>query len=282
MKKPETLGRDPKSDYDLAIKRRSAASAELLLEVRDRVFSEYWRYFHLIASESAKGSKSAMTGTRHGGALIGNYRLMDSGRPLDGIRMDVIQSAFLALCWMCEAATAITVDHFLPKSRFPEFSILYFNLLPVCSECNNNKRDRIFSPKIRFGHPYVTQDLVEELPWLDCVVGIQDSEVTIKFRILKSADYFDELQDAFTALKLERRYQALAIQEVYNIVDEVNNLGVPAIVARGAIDLSRRAVVLEMRYGHDYWKVPLLKALDRCDDFWTDCILSAQGYPFGL
>ncbi len=31
------------------------------------------------------------------------------------------------------------VDHFLPKSHFPCFSVSLFNLYPVCSSCNNSK-----------------------------------------------------------------------------------------------------------------------------------------------
>jgi len=55
-------------------------------------------------------------------------------------------------CVYCNSQLAVTVrsfnkkksakfqvDHFLPKSEYPCFSISFFNLLPVCSPCNGKK-----------------------------------------------------------------------------------------------------------------------------------------------
>lgn len=37
------------------------------------------------------------------------------------------------------------VDHYLPKSHYPCFSVSLFNLYPVCASCNNCKRDYLIS-----------------------------------------------------------------------------------------------------------------------------------------
>lgn len=62
------------------------------------------------------------------------------------------ESTGLKACVYCNSQLAVTVrsykggksakfqvDHFLPKSEYPCFSISFFNLLPVCGPCNGKK-----------------------------------------------------------------------------------------------------------------------------------------------
>jgi len=53
-------------------------------------------------------------------------------------------------CVYCNAAFCVTdndgvayytVDHWMPKSRYPHFAISFFNLVPCCFSCNRNKGD---------------------------------------------------------------------------------------------------------------------------------------------
>jgi hypothetical protein len=62
----------------------------------------------------------------------------------------------LTLCPMCgEAGTPNTLDHFLPKQDFPDFSILPLNLVPACDICQGHKLTRYTGPDGRlFLHPY--------------------------------------------------------------------------------------------------------------------------------
>ncbi|WP_299257355.1 HNH endonuclease signature motif containing protein [uncultured Aquimarina sp.] len=62
------------------------------------------------------------------------------------------ESTGLKTCVYCNSQLAVTVrsfkggksakfqvDHFLPKSEYPCFSISFFNLIPVCASCNGKK-----------------------------------------------------------------------------------------------------------------------------------------------
>ncbi len=44
------------------------------------------------------------------------------------------------------------LDHYFPKSIYPYLSVSFYNLIPICSYCNNRKGDQEFPPK--FYHPY--------------------------------------------------------------------------------------------------------------------------------
>jgi 5-methylcytosine-specific restriction endonuclease McrA len=44
-------------------------------------------------------------------------------------------------CPLCFQRTVSTLDHHLPKSRFPALAVTPLNLIPACSECNRLKRN---------------------------------------------------------------------------------------------------------------------------------------------
>jgi 5-methylcytosine-specific restriction endonuclease McrA len=51
-----------------------------------------------------------------------------------------LRARTLQLCPSCgEDGTPNTLDHYLPKERYPEFSILPQNLLPMCDTCQGSK-----------------------------------------------------------------------------------------------------------------------------------------------
>jgi 5-methylcytosine-specific restriction endonuclease McrA len=63
----------------------------------------------------------------------------------------------LQSCPMCGSSVTGSVDHYLPKEDFPEFSVMAANLVPACSHCNSGKKGRTFrgaTPNERFLHPY--------------------------------------------------------------------------------------------------------------------------------
>lgn len=81
------------------------------------------------------------------------YKSRRNGGPLRRIR----QMVGLKHCPICGSPSIGTLDHYLPKEDFPEFSILPSNLLPACSLCNSGAKGRTFKGAAageRFLHPY--------------------------------------------------------------------------------------------------------------------------------
>ena len=72
-------------------------------------------------------------------------------------RIKAIRNISLASCPMCGSPVTGTLDHYLPRENFPEFSVMAANLIPACTHCNSGKKRRIFkgsSIDERFLHPY--------------------------------------------------------------------------------------------------------------------------------
>lgn len=83
----------------------------------------------------------------------GFYKSRASGGPIARIR----RTPSLLCCPMCGSGHPGTLDHYLPREAFPEFSILPTNLVPACSHCNSGVkggRYRGAATPERFIHPY--------------------------------------------------------------------------------------------------------------------------------
>lgn len=68
-----------------------------------------------------------------------DYRILQ--KPNGRIYYDgLILSAPHNICPYCTIRAVKTVDHFLPKSKYPSYSITPVNLVPCCRDCNTNKK----------------------------------------------------------------------------------------------------------------------------------------------
>ncbi len=69
---------------------------------------------------------------------------------------DIATTPNYGYCPMCGGETHKTVDHYLPRSPWAEFSFFSANLVPSCGNCNTKRGNRASSPgsKPRIFHPY--------------------------------------------------------------------------------------------------------------------------------
>lgn len=59
-------------------------------------------------------------------------------------RFNALRGLQLPHCPMCGSAVTGSLDHFLPKEAFPEFSVMAANLIPACSHCNSSVKGRTY------------------------------------------------------------------------------------------------------------------------------------------
>jgi hypothetical protein len=78
---------------------------------------------------------------------------------------EIILSSPHNICPYCTIKIVKTVDHFLPKSQYPSYSITPDNLVPSCRDCNTDKKISypINSDDQTF-HPYF--DVVDNECWI--------------------------------------------------------------------------------------------------------------------
>jgi hypothetical protein len=73
-------------------------------------------------------------------------------------------------CPLCGVGNVAHCDHHLPKSRYPDLSILPINLVPACHFCNDKKRAK-FPATVgqQTFHPYFDQHLLAD-PWVSATL----------------------------------------------------------------------------------------------------------------
>ncbi|EKO3823466.1 hypothetical protein NTH40_005068 [Vibrio harveyi] len=76
----------------------------------------------------------------------------------------------IQICPACgEDGTPNTLDHYLPKDLFPEYSILSKNLFPMCDICQGKKSTKVLNGEGEriFLHPYYDDFLIDKSVKLD-------------------------------------------------------------------------------------------------------------------
>jgi 5-methylcytosine-specific restriction endonuclease McrA len=86
------------------------------------------------------------------------------------------------MCPYCSITKAKTLDHYLPKAKFPKFAVTPVNLVPCCRDCNSEK-DASFSNAAHemFIHPYY--DDVNTFIWLEAKVEENIWPISFKYNV---------------------------------------------------------------------------------------------------
>lgn len=111
----------------------------------------------------------------------------------------LLMSAPKGVCPLCSHGEAKTLDHYLPKAKYPRLSVVPINLVPACKDCNTGKlADSPTGPTDETLHPYY--DNIENVKWLVAEVN-RTHPVTMTFRVSPHASW-DPLLSARVASHL--------------------------------------------------------------------------------
>jgi 5-methylcytosine-specific restriction endonuclease McrA len=135
-----------------------------------------------------------------------------------------------ARCPLCGHRQVSTLDHHLPKSRYPALAVAPLNLIPTCMDCNKAKLERFpHSSAEETLHPYF--DDVEDDEWLRASV-IQGDPAAIIFYPEPPAAWGNVMAARvirhFGVFGLARLYGAQAAVELLNIRFHLEKLLVEA------------------------------------------------------
>lgn len=138
----------------------------------------------------------------------------------------LILSAPNARCPQCGVRIATTLDHNLPKSKYPLLSVSALNLIPSCSDCNKGKQAAFPRSAIdETIHPYY--DDLENLKWLSCRV-IEIKPLLIEYYVNTGAGIDpilnDRIMNHFDSFNLNGLYRAHGVEEFSNRRLEFTNL----------------------------------------------------------
>jgi hypothetical protein len=122
----------------------------------------------------------------------------------------ILALAPLGRCPFCGFGHASTLDHYLPKSKYPQLSVLPLNLIPCCKDCNLVKlADVVLTQDQQCLHPYFDHTEYINEQWLFAKV-VESAPVTVSFHV-KPPDHWTDIsksrvQAHFKSFGLGARY----------------------------------------------------------------------------
>ena len=113
---------------------------------------------------------------------------------------------------------ASTLDHYLPKTKYPQLSVVPINLVPSCKDCNTGKSTAVyFTAEEQSLHPYYDHHSFVNEQWLYAEV-IHTKPASIRFYVQAPAHWDDiskaRVQSHFRGFKLGSRYSIEASNQI--------------------------------------------------------------------
>ena len=137
----------------------------------------------------------------------------------------IMNAAACSICPLCGIGSVENLDHFLPRSIYPQFSIAFENLVPICRDCNTAKLNQAPRSSAEvFFHPYY--ESCSSHQWLKATIDDRDS-VTFSFSVppsIPSSPENERLQNQFNLLRLSRRYAIRAASEFREAKDLLRDM----------------------------------------------------------
>ncbi|MBR6071690.1 MAG: hypothetical protein IKP77_02515 [Acholeplasmatales bacterium] len=190
------------------------------------------------------------------------------------IYYDLLLSNAGLSCPICGCATANTLDHFIPKTKYPQLCITPNNLIPVCSNCNEKKQIKYSNNYLEVPfHPYF-EEMNEK--WLECKIVFDVSKI-YKY-IFYCGNLTSKLVDKYKVhldiYKLNDTFQGYCNSEIVSSNDRHRRL----------LDISKEELIAFIKetakdnekVDCNGWKAALYRGLERqIDDY---CIYLKNRY----
>jgi hypothetical protein len=170
-------------------------------------------------------------------------------------------------CPLCNHRDVSTLDHHLPKTRYPLLSVTPVNLIPACSDCNKTKSDvSPVTPGDQSLHPYF--DNIDQDTWLKAEV-VQGTPPALVFYADPSphwtAGLSNRVRHHFELFGLANLYGSQAAAELAEIAYQLRQIhedgGDQAVKAH--LDLT---ALSRSRVNRNHWRSATYRAL--ADSHW--------------
>lgn len=254
--------------------RLMGAKADVMQAAADYALRAPGETLHELQRWEGEDSE-VVTGTVTKGELKKLYtgQLTPQSKPARVVYEQLRSRAPHQICPLCGFGEVRTLDHYLPKARYPLFSVCPDNLVPACRDCNTEKLEAFYTSAAELPlHPYFDADRFYTEQWL--VAEVEHTfPVVVKFRTAPPAAWpavaRERVGSHLRCYKLQRR---LSVQAA----SELSTLG-PELALMDDVSMRHEHLATRARVAYtvqrNSWKTAMLQALR--DDQWylsTGCL----------
>ena len=252
---------------------------DILLNIQDKIESQFDIYSGKFRDKKLYEITSLAFSEEEKGSLIDLYKYRSVIiQKIKGFILDIQERTINNTCQYCTINAVNTLDHFIPKQSFPEFSVNPLNLFPCCSECNSKKSNLWLDSN----HHHLFLNLyLDELPnkrYLMANFDFQNDIPMVTFSLGNTEKIdnstYEIIESHFSRLDLLRRMRERSNEEITNIINTI----------RGYYNLNSdidtiKSVITKIEednkeaYGYNYWKSVLKLSIIEKDEFWNKFIV---------
>ncbi|WCO00565.1 HNH endonuclease signature motif containing protein [Psychroserpens ponticola] len=165
-------------------------------------------------------------------------------------------------CPNCTIDNVSSLDHFIPKEEFPEFSVNPINLIPCCTICNSKKKDKWKNDSsLLFINLYSHIIPLTQYLFVD-ITSKTEFEFRIENRTGIDSDLFEIIKSHYGQLGLLERFRENSdgvISELDILISSFKRLISDDIVLFK--EISNHYSTKEAIDGINNWKIVLIKAM---------------------
>lgn len=173
-------------------------------------------------------------------------------------------------CPFCTIGEVNSLDHYIPKSLYAEFSVNPKNLVPCCSLCNSKKLDIWLEVgKRKFLNLYVDDIPSEQYLFVNLSFSDDDFDYNyiVDNRNQIDADLFELIKSHYDRLGLTNRFKAKSNNVVSELEREIRKY-----IRLLQVDIIKELILEEIieekqLFGNNYWKSILKQTLVNSQDF---------------
>jgi len=218
---------------------------------------------------AARGEDPFVVGDIKKSELINLYEYYMLKREPGRSLYDAIKVSAHDVCPLCGLSTEIkTLDHYLPKSHYPQLSVLPYNLVPACRDCNTDKGNPIITdPAQQHIHPYYDHACFHEDMWIRAEVT-HEVPCASEYKVCTPDEWLEvnkkRASNHFEFFNIARRYLVRAAEELGTLVDQ--RRGFMKNVSPEVFREQLRSVAQSQSLPANHWRKVMYTAL--ADDEW--------------
>ncbi len=202
------------------------------------------------------------------GDLRGLYtgQLRPRKKPGRTIYDQLISLAPLGRCPFCGFGQSRSLDHYLPHSFHPIYSVLPQNLVPCCGDCNGIKNNNVaVIEDEQTIHPYYDQAIFFSEQWLFAQV-VPGNDISITYYVAPPNHWTDtnknRVKHHFETYELDTRFSIEAANELVSLISSLKLLSTPIPADSQIVEVElRREFTNESLLHINSWKTAMYQAL---------------------
>lgn len=208
-------------------------------------------------------------------------KLVKAGQPGRDIYDILIAAPKFGLCPFCAQSQSNTLDHLLPKAKYPYLTVTPLNLIPSCLPCNKRKSESFpSSAEDEPLNPYY--DDIESERWLTAVVK-ETIPPAIVFQVEAPSDWSTvkkkRVEAHFERFKLNLLFSANAAQQISFDHHSLYNVFITAGHGAGPNAVREKLLEYAESYEKEYansWQVALYYGLANNNWFCTHGLVGIE------